>query len=128
LTPACSIGGPGMDAIADAIVANKTIKEIFLTNQRTVIPSKSGTRPPLPAGCTGRPLALDARPPACSAGPTAEMKLAKAVEVNQTLQKLAYVCRDLNARQYIDKYIFRNKDIGAPPLTPPSAVVGVVVP
>jgi len=46
---ACSIGGPGMDAIADAIAANKTIKEIFLTNQRTVIPSKSGMPSPFQA-------------------------------------------------------------------------------
>ena len=38
-----------MDAIADAIAANKTIKEIFLTNQRTVIPSKSGMPSPFQA-------------------------------------------------------------------------------
>jgi hypothetical protein len=42
----------------------------------------------------------------------AEAKLQKAMEANGTILKLAYVCRDLNCRNAIDKFVFRNKDNG----------------
>jgi hypothetical protein len=32
-----------LDALSDALAVNKTIKELYLTNQRTTIPAKSGT-------------------------------------------------------------------------------------
>jgi len=75
------LGGPGLEALADLLLVNTTIKELLINNQRTAIPSK------------------------------AETKLANAIEKNTSLQKLGYVCRDQACRQKIDKFIFRNKDL-----------------
>jgi len=77
-----SIGGPGLEALADVLNQNSTLKELRVANQRSTI--------------SGKP----------------EREFVKALEKNTTLQKLGFSPKDQTTRNQVDKFIFRNRDLG----------------
>jgi hypothetical protein len=76
------IGGPGLEALAHVLNENDTLKELRVANQRSTI--------------SGKP----------------EREFVKALEKNTSLQKLGFSPKDQTTRNLVDKFIFRNRDLG----------------
>ena len=77
-----SIGGPGFEALAQVLLENNTIKELRVANQRQTV--------------AGKP----------------ERVFVQALEKNTSVQKLGFSPKDQTTRNLVDKYIFRNRDLG----------------